>query len=65
VFLGRFAQDPVAALQEIDVASLRSWIIRAGPLRFPPGVFEIGVALYRQADRAKKHGREAGDLLTT
>ena len=31
----------------------------------PPGVFEIGVALYRQADRAKGYGREAVDLLTT
>jgi RimJ/RimL family protein N-acetyltransferase len=31
----------------------------------PPGVFELGVVLYRQGDRGKGYGREAVDLLTT
>jgi RimJ/RimL family protein N-acetyltransferase len=31
----------------------------------PPGVFEIGVVLYRQANRGKRYGGEAVDLLTT
>jgi RimJ/RimL family protein N-acetyltransferase len=31
----------------------------------PPGVFEIGVVLYRQRDRGKRYGREAVELLTT
>jgi RimJ/RimL family protein N-acetyltransferase len=30
----------------------------------PPGVFEIGVVLYRQRDRGKGYGREAVELLT-
>jgi RimJ/RimL family protein N-acetyltransferase len=31
----------------------------------PPGVFEIGVVLYRQRDRCKRYGREAIELLTS
>ena len=31
----------------------------------PPGVFEIGVVLYRQRDRGKRYGREAVELLTS
>jgi RimJ/RimL family protein N-acetyltransferase len=31
----------------------------------PPGVFEIGLALYRQRDHGKRYGREAVELLTT
>ncbi|MGH2555082.1 MAG: GNAT family N-acetyltransferase [Actinomycetota bacterium] len=31
----------------------------------PSGVFEIGVGLYRPADRGKGYGREAVELLTT
>ena len=41
-------------------------VARTSPKQtLPAGVFEIGVVLYRPADRGKGYGREAVELLTT
>jgi RimJ/RimL family protein N-acetyltransferase len=54
----------------LDLAIDREGLIghiqaRAAPRQtLPPGVFEIGLVLYRQQDRGKRYGREAVRLLT-
>jgi RimJ/RimL family protein N-acetyltransferase len=32
---------------------------------FPPGVFEVGISVFDEADRGKGYGREAMELITT